>query len=179
MSLLKIVAAAGMATALVAAISSATFAADPTPTPQRPTCAERYPADGPAGVDQRLGCVVSELVGHYTGGGSGEPVPISTYLGPLLVLAGGFALLFVLFRSGLGRASRRLAPAAPGAYWLCPDCRSVNEPTRVACYSCNRPWGPEASIVPTAERPEMVQRFGGHRKAGGDRPGRGPTDAPS
>jgi hypothetical protein len=155
-----------LAAVLVAAVG--VNAADPTPTaaPRQPTCAERYPGEGPAQVDLRLGCIANELVGHYTGGGAGEAVPISSYLGPLLVLVGGFVLLFLVARMALGRASRRLAPAAPGAYWLCPDCQSVNDPTRARCYSCGRPWTAEAATVERAQHPEMVQRFGGNRKSG-------------
>lgn len=177
MSSVKVVAAAAMAATLAAAITTAAFAADPTPTPRPPTCAERFPADGPAGVDQRLGCIVSELVGHYTTGGVGEPVPISTYLGPLIVLVGGFALLFLAFHYMLGRGQRRMAAAAPSEWWLCPDCHSVNGQARPKCYSCNRPWTPDAPVVPTSERPEFVQRFGGDRKSASDRPGRD-RDAP-
>ncbi|HZM73814.1 MAG TPA: zinc finger Ran-binding domain-containing protein [Candidatus Polarisedimenticolia bacterium] len=153
---------------LLGATAGGIAAADPTSTPRPPTCAERYPGEGPAQVDLRLGCIASELVGHYTSGGAGDPAPISTYLGPLLALVGGFALLFLAFRFVLGRGQRRMAPATPGAYWLCPACHSVNEPTRAACYSCSRPWSPDAAIVPAAERPEMVQRFGGDRKSGPD-----------
>jgi hypothetical protein len=159
-----------IAVTLIAALAAPALiaAADPTPPPRTLTCAERYPADGPAGIDLRLGCIASELVGQYTGDHPGDPAPISTYLGPLLVLVGGFALLFLMFRAGLAKGSRRLAPAVPSAYWLCPVCHSVNDPTRAACYSCGRPLSPEAAILPADERPEMVQRFGGDRKSGPD-----------
>ena len=160
------------------ALTGAAAATDPKPTPRPPTCTERYPADGPAGIDLRLGCIASELVGHYTGAGSGEPVPISTYLGPLLALVGGLALLFLAFRFVLGRGQRRMATATPSEWWLCPNCHSVNGQARPTCYSCNRPWTPDAPVVPTADLPEVVQRFGGDRKSAGDRPGRGPDDAP-
>lgn len=148
-------------------VATPVFAADPSPapTPHAATCAERYPGEGPAQVDLRLGCIANELVGHYTRGG-GDPAPISSYLGQLVALVGGFVLLFLAARFVLGRASKRMAPASPGAYWLCPSCRSVNDPTRAACYACAQPWTPDAAIVPTAEHPEMVQRFGGDRKSG-------------
>ena len=152
---------------LAIAVAAPVAADDPTPTPHPPTCAERYPNEGPAGIDLRLGCIAAELVGHYTGA-TGEPVKISTYLAPLLVLTGGLALLVVAIRIVRGRAGRRLAPAAPSEWWLCLSCRSVNDPARPACYSCGRPWTPDAPVVPTAERPETVQRFGGDRKSGPD-----------
>ncbi|MCI0345527.1 MAG: hypothetical protein L0221_08805 [Chloroflexi bacterium] len=146
---------------LAAALQTLVAAADPTPTPRPPTCAERYPAEGPAGVDQRRGCIVSELVGHYTSGGVGEPVPISAYLAPLLALVGGFALLFQVFRFVLGRGRRRMAAATPSEWWLCPNCHSVNGQARPNCYSCNRPWTPDAPLVLTSGHPEFIQHFGG------------------
>lgn len=159
-------------------VGAADPTADPTPTEHPPTCAERYPADGPAGIDLRLGCIASELVGHYTGSGTGEPVRVSTYLGPALALVGTLLLAFVLIRFARGRAGERLAAAAPSEWWLCLKCHSVNAAGRPACYSCGTPWTPDAPVVPTSERPEFVQRFGGDRKSAGDRPGRGPDDAP-
>ena len=177
MTVLKVVAAASMAAALATLITVGAFAADPSPTPRAQTCAERYPAGGPGGVDRRLGCIVSELVGHYAGGGTGEPLPIRSYLGPLFALVGGFALLFVAFRYVLGRGQRRMAAAAPTEWWLCPACHSVNGAGGPRCYGCGQPWSPAAKVMPTADNPELVQRFGGDRKSASDRPGRGP-DAP-
>lgn len=116
-----------------------------TPEPRRPpTCAERFPAEGPAGVDLRLGCIVSELVGLYTTSSSGEPPTLSTYVVTLaLGVAAGLLLLAVGMRWLKRRVSQRLAPVLPAAWWICPACRSVN-PERVAgCYRCGSPPGDE------------------------------------
>jgi hypothetical protein len=166
------------AVALVsAALTAGVAGADPSPTPRPPTCAERYPAEGPAGVDLRLGCIARELVGLYTGENAEEPPRISRYLGQMAVVAGAAVLAVVFLRLVRGRVGRRLAPVTPTAWWLCPKCRSVNAVGKTACYSCGTPWTPDAPVVPTADRPETIQRFGGDRKSAGDRPGRGP-DAP-
>jgi hypothetical protein len=64
-------------------------AADPGASPapvaatHQPTCAERFPADGPGGVDLQLGCVVRELIGYFGGlGPSDEPQRLTGYLLP-------------------------------------------------------------------------------------------------
>ena len=160
-----------------AALTAGVAAADPSPTPRPPTCAERYPAEGPAGVDLRLGCLVRELLGHYTGEEpSGQAPRLSAYLAPIVGVAISVAFAIGLLQLAR-RAGRRLAPATPAAWWLCPKCRSVNAVGKAACYSCGTPWTPDAPVVPTAARPETIQRFGGDRKSASDRPGRGP-DAP-
>ena len=159
-----------IAVALLAGLAGLAAAADPTtpPTPRPGSCAERYPEEGPAGLDLRLGCIANGLVTHYLGGDAGQPVRISTYLTPLAVLVAGLVLVLLAASLVRRRAGARLAPASPGAYWLCPDCSSVNEPTRATCYSCQRPWSSGAAVMPAAQNPEMVQRFGGDRKSGPD-----------
>jgi hypothetical protein len=139
--------------------------ADPTSQPGAPgaaTCAERYPEDGPAGVDLRLGCIVSEVVGLYTPGQTAPPPPISTYaisiaVFVLLLLASAALVLRALSR----RAGQALAPATPGEWWMCPRCRSVNGAARERCYRCGeaRPGEPGTSLV-TEGRPETPQSFG-------------------
>lgn len=146
---------------LSAAIPAAAGAADPAPTPSRPaTCAERYPADGPAGVDLRLGCIVSELVGLYSAGQAEAPPTLSAYAigliaGIALLLGAALVLLRILGR----RAAARLAPVVPGEWWLCPSCRSVNPAQGTRCYRCGSPPG-EGPSMPTAERPSTPQSFG-------------------
>jgi hypothetical protein len=149
--------------ALAAAIPATALSADPTPGPPAgsgPTCAERYPEDGPAGVDLRLGCVVSELVGLYTAGQAAPPPPLSTYavaLGIAIAVAAG--LLLLAGRLLARRAGQRLAPVTPGEWWLCSTCRSVNGTAAAQCYSCGSPRGTGPSLL-TDEQPATPQSFG-------------------
>ena len=146
--------------------------ADPTTNPgavARPTCAERYPEEGPAGIDLRLGCIIGEVVGQY--GGSVSPsgaTPASTYgLVVLGVLVAGFVAIWLLARLLRRSAGRRLAPVRPDEWWLCGSCRSVNGAGVVHCYSCGatRPadTGP---TLRTDEAPTTSQSFGSTRKRG-------------
>jgi hypothetical protein len=164
------------------AATGAAMAADPSPSPspspRPPTCAEQYPEEGPAGIDLRMACVVRELVGHYTGAEPAGPQRISEVLVPMAAIVVIGLSLFVGARMIVRRSSHVLAPVLPSSWWLCPACTSFNPAGAAACYSCHTPWTPDAKVVPTSEQPLMVQRFGGDRKKGGDRPGRGPDDAP-
>jgi hypothetical protein len=144
-------------------------AADPPATPGpdasgRPaTCAQRYPADGPAGIDLQLGCVVSELVGHYTGADAGprrEPPRISSYLAPITLGAVGLVGLLLVLHAARRSAGRRLAPAAPTSFWSCPGCRSLNAAGRAACYRCGRAWEAGAAELRTDAEPPAPQSFG-------------------
>ena len=146
-------------------VAAATGAsADPNatnpPAARPPTCAERYPAEGPGGVDLQLGCLVTELVGFYTGAGAsivGEPVRIPAYLWPAaLLVAAGVPLAFVA-RRFLGR---RVASVAPTAFWQCPACRSVNPAGAEACYRCRRPWEPGVTEFRSDGEPPAPQSFG-------------------
>ncbi|MEO8273946.1 MAG: hypothetical protein ABI620_07755, partial [Chloroflexota bacterium] len=130
------------------------------------TCSERFPAQGPAGVDLRLGCIVGEVVGVYAASDAAQPAPLSTYAillgifivcGVLLALTGGRLLA--------RRAGRRLAPVLPAAWWVCPSCNSVNGTGTRQCYSCGagQPAGP---MLMTAEDPDTPQSFGSTRKRG-------------
>jgi hypothetical protein len=143
-------------------------AADPVATPgtepARPTCADRFPAEGPAGVDLRLGCIAGEIVGLYTASSGQPPAPISTWV---LVAAGGVAIAifagWLVTRTLARRAGRRLAPVLAGSWWVCDRCRSVNGAEKVRCYSCGAPPG-SGPAMPTSERPETPQSFGGQGK---------------
>jgi len=113
------------------------------PTATRiPTCSERFPAEGPAGVDLRLGCIVSELVGLYTASSRDEPPRLSAYA---LMLAGllafGSLLVALVVRLLARRAAARLAPVIPTAWWVCPSCNSVNATSASRCYACGGPPG--------------------------------------
>ena len=150
------------------AVASA-YAADPTATPAvagPPTCSERYPAEGPAGVDLRLGCLIGELVGHYTGSVGEDATPASTYaLVVIGLLLAGVLAVWMVGRL-IGRAAgRRLAPVRPEEWWLCPTCRSVNGAGVQHCYSCGalRPEGP---TLRTDDAPTTAQSFGSSRKRG-------------
>ena len=138
--------------------------ADPTPAPaaataRPPTCSERFPADGPAGVDLRLGCIVGEVVGLYTTAQAALPAPLSTYavlVGSVIVA--GLVLVWIA-RLIARRAGRRLAPVLPEAWWVCTSCRSVNGAGVAHCYSCgsDRPDGP---ALVTDDSPATPQTFG-------------------
>lgn len=168
--------ATGVAVAALLATSMSGLAipvlgADPTPAPtDQPaaplTCADRFPAEGPAGVDLRLGCIVSEVVGLYTSGQSTPPPPLSTYA----ILVAGVALSAIVAAWFVGRlvarrAGRRLAPVLAAEWWICDSCRSVNGSGVSRCYSCGsgRPDGP---MLTTDEHPGISQSFGNRRKQG-------------
>lgn len=150
---------------------SGSLAADPTQPPggqagDPPSCADRYPAEGPAGVDLRLGCIVSEVVGLYTAGQASAPPPLSTYAIAVggLVLAGAVGL-WLAGRLLARRAGSRLAPVLASSWWICATCRSVNGAGILRCYSCKsaRPDGP---MLTTDDHPEIAQSFGSRRKRG-------------
>jgi hypothetical protein len=162
--------AAGLAllAVLVLVTPSATvFAGDPSPTPSaaptsRPaTCAERYPAEGPGGVDLQLGCVASELVAYFSGlGPSDEPQRLTGYVIPSAVVTLGLVALLLAGRRLHRRASRRIAPATPVAWWSCPACRSLNAAGRETCYRCGRPFDEGATEMRTDAEPPAPQSFG-------------------
>lgn len=153
------------------AAPGAAFAAEPTPAPavqtaSPPTCADRFPEEGPAGVDLRLGCIVSEIVGLYTAGQAAPPPPLSTYAIVLGLVALGAAIaVWLLGRLVARRASRRLAPVLAGEWWICARCRSVNGAGVSRCYSCGSE-PPDGPMLTTDEHPEISQSFGSRRKRG-------------
>lgn len=157
---------------LLAALAApaATLAADPTPDPgasaRPPTCSERFAEEGPAGVDLRLGCIVSEVVGLYTAGQAGAPPPLSSYAIALALLVLGVVVLAVVAGRFIGRqAGERLAPVLADEWWVCASCRSVNGAGIARCYSCgsSRPDGP---TLRTDTAPATPQSFGSTRKRG-------------
>jgi hypothetical protein len=159
----------GTAVLLAAAMVRATIAADPSPspppTPQAPTCAERYPADGPAGVDLLLGCVVSELVRYAGGLGGGlepvgEPPRLSQYLVPIAIIVTAIVAVVLVVRVARRDAGRRLAPAAPVAWWSCPACRSLNAAGRRKCYRCGHAVEVSATELRVDAEPLAPQSFG-------------------
>ena len=165
---LAIVAAALLATGAATGANGA----DPTPNPgavTRPTCAERYPEEGPAGVDLRLGCIIGEVVGQYGGSVSaGGATPASTYgLALLGILVAGFVAIWLLGRLVRRSAGRRFAPVRPDEWWLCGSCRSVNGAGVVHCYSCGATRPADAGpTLRTDEAPTTSQSFGSTRKRG-------------
>jgi hypothetical protein len=148
----------------------AALAADPTSDPagtyRPPTCAERFPEDGPGGIDLKLGCIVGEVVGVYVPGQSKPPAPLSSYAILVgIVLIGLASGIWLLGRLVARRASRWLPPVLPSAWWVCATCRSVNGAVVEHCYSCGsaRPDGP---ALLTDDQPSTPQSFGRKRKSG-------------
>jgi hypothetical protein len=157
----------GAAFAVPLAPPSPLAAAGPSPTPapttatHPPTCAERYPAEGPAGVDLQLGCVVRELIGYFGGlGPSDEPQRLTGYLLPIAAFTLGLVVLLAVAWTLHRRASRRIAPATPVAWWSCPACRSLNAAGRTTCYRCGRAFEAGATEMRTDAEPPAPQAFG-------------------
>jgi hypothetical protein len=153
-----------LAASLLLAAPTVALAADPTapPDPRPPTCAERFPEEGPAGVDLRLGCVVSELVGLYTPGQAAAPPTISTYALGLIGLVVAIALVAVLGTRLLARrAGAVLGPVTPEAWWQCPRCRSINGAGVTRCYSCGSTRPDDVAVtLTTSDAPGVPQSFG-------------------
>jgi hypothetical protein len=147
-------------------VAAAGGSSDPEPSAGPPTCAERFPDPGPAGVDLRLGCIVSEVLGLYTSRDPTRPPPLSTYA---IVTIGGLAAAALIGAMALRllgrRTARRLAPATPDAWWVCDRCHSVNGAGVTRCYACGAP-PPGGPLMTTAARPETPQQFGATRKSG-------------
>jgi hypothetical protein len=163
---------AGLALVLLGSFAapSAVLGADPTPVPNATappsTCSERFTDDGPAGVDLRLGCIVSEVVGLYTAGQDAAPPPLSTYAIVLIALGVGAAGIAVLAGRLLHRqAGRRMAPVLADAWWVCASCRSVNAAGVLRCYSCGSTQ-PDGPTLRTDAAPATPQSFGSTRKRG-------------
>ena len=156
--------ATSLGTVAVAADPSAGPAASPSAGPTittAPDCAERYPDPGPAGLDLRLGCVVSELVGAYTGSSDPSVAPrISDWLRPLGIVLIGVAVVAAGALYARRRAGRRLVAAAPTAWWSCPGCRSLNAAGAETCYRCGRAWEADALELRTDAEPPAPQAFG-------------------
>jgi hypothetical protein len=158
-------------------------AADPAataaPPPSSPaTCADRYPADGPAGVDLLLGCIVNEVAQTYLGAGPGsdaDPPRISAYRGYIALLAAVLLLMALGVRTVRRRAGRRLASVTPAAWWSCDGCRSLNAAGRTSCYRCGRPWAAGSAELRADAEPLAPQSFGrrADQEAEARRPGPG------
>ena len=153
-----------LAAALALAAPAGAVAADPSAPPETrpPTCAERFPEEGPAGVDLRLGCIVSELVGLYTPDQASAPPTISTYALVLVGIALGVAIAALLATRLLARrAGEALAPVMPDTWWQCPTCRSVNGAGVTRCYSCGSPRPADIAVtLETDDSPGTPQSFG-------------------
>lgn len=146
--LLPVVLAAALAVPAAAPASAADPSPSPQPSAQRPSCAERYPANGPGGVDLQLGCVVAEIVGGSTSlGPSKDPERMSTWLLRLGAFAAGLLLLVLAVRALDRRLNARMAPAAPASWWSCPRCRSLNDDHATRCYACGEAWSEAALTI--------------------------------
>jgi hypothetical protein len=145
------------------AMLAADPAAGPGETARPPTCAERFPAEGPAGVDLRLGCIVSELIGLWRPDQDAPPPTLSAYAIAVGVLIAAIAGLGLVGARLVARgAGRRLAPTTPGAWWVCPTCRSINGIGITRCYNCAaaRPAAGAAELMATGQDPATPQSFG-------------------
>lgn len=185
-SAVRVLATASLIAALLIVTTvPATAAADPSPSPAAvsgsPTCLDRFPADGPGGVDLLLGCVVNEVTRAYTGAGAGtsaDPPRLSAYAIPIaIIVAAAAALTLLLVRVLRQGAGRRLAPAMPAAWWSCPACRSLNAAGRRACYRCGRVFEAGATELRVDAEPLAPQSFGRRIDVEtSDRPPEQPTD---
>jgi len=156
---------AGLTLALLLVAVAPTFGADPAPaaTQRPPTCAERFPEEGPAGVDLRLGCIVSEVVGLWRPDQAASPPTLSAYaitLGVLVAAVIGLGLVATRFLAR--RAGERLAATTPEAWWVCPSCHSINGLGASRCYNCAGPRPADAGAAPmlTSDAPVTPQSFG-------------------
>lgn len=151
------------------ALAPATLAADPSPSPdpaRPPTCAERFPDEGPAGVDLKLGCIVGQVVGLYSTAATAQPAPLSTYaIGVALLVAAGLGAVWLVGRFASQKAGERMAPVLAGEWWVCATCKSVNGAGVTRCYSCGSP-PPDGATMHTSETPGTPQSFGRTRKSG-------------
>ena len=160
--------ALGGSLALVLVLFAPSFAAGGEPasvseTPRLPTCAQRYPAEGPAGVDLRLGCVVSELIGLWRPDQSSAPPTLSAYaITAAALVVASVALGLAITRLLARRAGRRLAPMTPDAWWVCPSCHSINGFAASRCYNCGSPQPSDAAAgaMLTGDPPTTPQSFG-------------------
>ena len=155
-----------VAVALLLAAPANVISADPSRPPEArpPSCTERFPEEGPAGVDLRLGCVVSEVVGLYTPGQASAPPTISDltkYL-PVPAIVLGVAVVAILSTRLLARrAGAALAPVMPDAWWQCPSCRSVNGAGVTRCYSCGAHQPADVKVtLATDDSARTPQSFG-------------------
>ena len=153
-----------LAITLLLVAPAGAIAGDPSTPPEArpPTCAERFPEEGPAGVDLRLGCIVSEVVGLYTPGQASAPPTISTYALALIAIGLGVAGVAMLATRLLARrAGAALAPVTPDSWWQCPTCRSVNGAGVTRCYSCGSPRPADVGVIlETDDSPGTPQSFG-------------------
>lgn len=142
-------------------------AAEPDPSlpvaAASPICAERYPADGPAGIDLLLGCIVNEVMQSYLGAGAGtsdKPPRVSQWFGPIAIVVAATVALLLVLRGARQRAGRRLAPAAPTIWWSCPGCRSVSAAGTATCYRCGWALEEGATELRADAEPLAPQSFG-------------------
>jgi hypothetical protein len=136
----------------VATVVASGPSAEPTLRPL--TCAERYPDEGPAGLDLRLACIVTKLVGAYaTPGDASTPPRLSDWLRPMGVAMLVLILIWFVIRTVTRRAATRLAPVVPASWWSCPACRSLNPSGTMACYSCRQPWSPDLEVLRPSDPP--------------------------
>ena len=151
----RVVGVVALGLVLALGMPSVTRAAPEVSPEPTPGCAERYPTDGPGGIDLRLGCIVRELVDAFSGNSTAtnEPARISAYSGPILAVVGVLAAIVLLIWLVGRRAARRMAPILPAAWWLCPACHSANPATALSCYACRAHRTSDAMVLPTAGHP--------------------------
>jgi hypothetical protein len=155
-------------------VTPTALAADPGSSPgppasARPSCADRFPAEGPAGVDLQLGCIVNEIAATYLGTAQApdaRPPRLSDYGWPIGLTIAGLIALVVALRKIQRAGGRRLAPATPVAWWSCPSCRSLNVADRSDCYRCGAARVDASTEVRTDAEPPAPQSFG--RRIGDD-----------
>jgi hypothetical protein len=104
---------------------------------------------------------VRELIGYFGGlGPSDEPQRLTGYLLPIAAVTLALVALLAVAWSLHRRASRRIAPATPVAWWSCPACRSLSAAGRTTCYRCGRPFEADSIEMRTDAEPPAPQAFG-------------------
>ena len=139
---------------LVVALAPPVSAADPSPTPSPTkdprTCVQRYPIDGPGGVNLQIACTVVELVASDAKSDvkAEAQARIASGVGPVVVLVSAAVVAWIAVQWMSRRTGARLAPTQPAGGWSCTHCRSLTAIGITNCYRCGQPWTADALEIP-------------------------------
>ncbi|MEO8461877.1 MAG: hypothetical protein ABI555_01580, partial [Chloroflexota bacterium] len=136
--------------ALAAPVSGADPSPAPSPTPSPTddprTCAQRYPIDGPGGVNLQIACIVVEFVAAdaKSEAKAEAQARIASGFGPVVVLVSAAVVAWIAVQWMSRRTGARLAPTQPARWWSCTHCRSLTAIGITNCYRCGQPWTADA-----------------------------------